>query len=718
MNKKEMMVSMILCALGASGFASSGSAAQSVPEYYFDKTIVTATRDLEEIKRVPASVSVIESKEIEKKNATTVTDAISKMLGVYVERPKGLADTANSIEMRGFGESDILVLYDGMPMNTAYDGGVNWTAIPLANIERIEVVRGAASSLYGGRAVGGVINIITKEPSNELKASGALVGGSNSTWRKSLYLSQQPNEKIGYRIGFEQRSTAGFENKVASSTSSGSAQPNGTIGTGLIVSQKIDGKPRYIIGSPGRGAGKSSTYNAEIMYNFDKEKKLTYSYMHDKFRYWTTDPRTNIFDSAGNPLFAGSVQLPNGKWYNFSESAFTDYYGRRDTDVHSLRYRDEGNKLTFNIGVSDIKDSGYSTGSFFDGSKPGNDTSYPSKSYKVDLQKVWSNVGRHTIVAGLNAQKDEMTRTGKKLSAWHDWDSVISTNTVIGGKNSSFATFLQDKYEWSDRLSMYAGIRFDYYKKYDGSFHDYTNNTFTKYDEASFTQWSPKLAFEYAADDKTNYYVSYGHSFNAPSLYKLYRTDSSYIGNPDLIPEKSDSFELGVKKQLGSKTNLHFAVYKSFTKDLIVAETVPGLDKKWYVNKDKATRIGFETELSHKFDDKWEGYLNYQWQNVSKDGETIYSYPKHILHTGVGYTAGKWSGNLDVGYVSNRNDPGDLSNVYLSYDGFVTLNTGVTYEINKNMRATFTINNLLDRDYYQWYKADGRTFYLGLNFDL
>lgn len=51
--------------------------------------------------------------------------------------------------MRGFGDADILVLYDGMPMNNAYDGGVNWTAIPVDDVERIEVVRGAASSLYG-----------------------------------------------------------------------------------------------------------------------------------------------------------------------------------------------------------------------------------------------------------------------------------------------------------------------------------------------------------------------------------------------------------------------------------------------------------------------------------------------------------------------------------------------------------------------------------------
>lgn len=103
-------------------------------------------------------------------------------------------------------------------MNNAYDGGVNWTAIPVDDVERIEVVRGAASSLYGGRAVGGVINIIPKEPGKNLKIRTSLIGGAHSTWRKSFTISQKPTEKFGYKVGFEQRSTAGFENKVASST--------------------------------------------------------------------------------------------------------------------------------------------------------------------------------------------------------------------------------------------------------------------------------------------------------------------------------------------------------------------------------------------------------------------------------------------------------------------------------------------------------------------
>ena len=128
--------------------------------------------------------------------AVTVTDALKKVPGLFINRPKGIAETANGISMRGFGEDSIQVLYDGMPLNEAYDGSVNWNAIPVDNVERIEIVRGAASSLYGGRAVGGVINIITKEPTAKMRVRLGLEYGTNGTWRKAVDVSQKATDKI------------------------------------------------------------------------------------------------------------------------------------------------------------------------------------------------------------------------------------------------------------------------------------------------------------------------------------------------------------------------------------------------------------------------------------------------------------------------------------------------------------------------------------------
>ena len=91
-------------------------------------------------------------------------------------------------------------------MNFPYNNGVDWEMIPIENISRIEVVRGAASSLYGGRAVGGVINIITKDITKKgLNANIVLNYGSNNTWKKAIYADIKANDKVAFGVGYENR---------------------------------------------------------------------------------------------------------------------------------------------------------------------------------------------------------------------------------------------------------------------------------------------------------------------------------------------------------------------------------------------------------------------------------------------------------------------------------------------------------------------------------
>lgn len=726
--QKNISKNILLTMLTATvllGRSSVAAAKNNLEEFTLAQMVVTATRTMKDAQKVPASVTIITAAEIKEKNVMTVTDALKNSMGIFVDRPKGIADTSGGVDIRGFSDSDILVLYDGMPMNNAYDGGVVWSAIPIDSIERIEIVRGAASSLYGGRAVGAVINIISKEPEGgKVKVRVNTLYGSNDTWRRGITVSQKPTDKLSYSLGYEHRSTGGFQNKVASTTASGSSSATGTIGTGVVVSEKTNGNPRYIIGSVGDGAGKSDTYNTKLKYDFTENKNLTYAYTHDTFKYWTDNPETYIHDSEGNPLFVGSVQLPTGKWYNFSESAFTDYKGRRTTDVHSLKYADEDNKIIFTAGFTDVKDSGYSTGSYFAGNTAGNDTSYPSKSYKVDFQKIWDKSNRHTVVTGGSWQNDEMTRTGASLAQWNDYNSVTGINSITGGKDMNIALFVQDEYKISDKWKLYSGIRFDHYKKYDGYFWGKTTGM-TKYEEAIYNELSPKLSFEYEKDASTIYYISYGHSFNPPSLYKLYRTDDNYygngyIGNPDLKPEKTNTIELGMKKNFGKQTKLNISLYHADTDDLIAIKTleVAGVTQKQYQNIDKAKRIGAEFDLTRQFSKKWGSYLNYTWERVEdSSGNRVYGYPQDIFHIGVRYHQDKWTTNFDIEHVSDRNDPGSVSGVYLSYDGFTIANLGTKYDITPKISATFSVNNLFDKKYYLWYAAPGRTYTLGLQFE-
>ncbi len=149
-------------------------------EVTLEEVVVTATRDIQEIRKIPANVTVITREEIEQSNSQTTIDLIRNEVGVVVRDYYGTGKKA-SVDIRGFGETGLLntlVLVDGRRVNEIDLSGVDWTQIPLDQVERIEIVRGSGSVLYGDNAVGGVINIITKKPEKPFSANAEGVIGS------------------------------------------------------------------------------------------------------------------------------------------------------------------------------------------------------------------------------------------------------------------------------------------------------------------------------------------------------------------------------------------------------------------------------------------------------------------------------------------------------------------------------------------------------------
>jgi len=148
-------------------------------EVTLEEVVVTATRDVQEIRKVPANITVIAEEEIKKSNAQTITDLLRHEVGVVVADWFGTGKYA-SVDLRGFGETGLLntlVLVDGRRVNAIDLSGVDWSQIPIDQVERIEIVRGSGSVLYGDNAVGGVINVITKRPEKPLSVdAGVLIG--------------------------------------------------------------------------------------------------------------------------------------------------------------------------------------------------------------------------------------------------------------------------------------------------------------------------------------------------------------------------------------------------------------------------------------------------------------------------------------------------------------------------------------------------------------
>jgi iron complex outermembrane receptor protein len=153
------------------------------------EVLVTGTRYEERVEKIPASVTIIDERAIRNSNAATVPDLLRSQEGIAVRDVLGNGRTAE-VDLRGFGESapaNTLVLVDGRRVNEIDLSGVDWTQIPVDQVERIEIIRGTGSVLYGDNAVGGVINIITKTPSQEpaLSAGGSLGSYSRKQGRVS-----------------------------------------------------------------------------------------------------------------------------------------------------------------------------------------------------------------------------------------------------------------------------------------------------------------------------------------------------------------------------------------------------------------------------------------------------------------------------------------------------------------------------------------------------
>lgn len=165
-----------------------------------DEVVVTATRFSATQESSSVNVTVITAADIEKSAAKTLPALLAQHAGIHVRSEDGTPDM--SIDLRGFGmtgNQNTLVLLDGQQLNDIELTSIRWSAIPLASIERIEIMNGSGAVLYGGGASGGTINIITKRPSKKMQGNAGAGMGSYGTKELQLGMSGS-TDHIGMRV--------------------------------------------------------------------------------------------------------------------------------------------------------------------------------------------------------------------------------------------------------------------------------------------------------------------------------------------------------------------------------------------------------------------------------------------------------------------------------------------------------------------------------------
>ncbi|MGC1454195.1 MAG: TonB-dependent receptor [Nitrospirota bacterium] len=233
----------------ALGIASSGSIVMADENVQLKEVVVTATKTEKQPQDVTQSVTVISADEIQKSGATNVAEVMSTKAGVMVNE-QGPVGALQSVTVRGSTYQQVLVLLDGKRLNSGSAGGYDLSElpVPMSAIERIEIVRGPSSALYGSDAMGGVVNIITKKPTTPLTTlSGSM--GRNGYTSASLYNTGRENNTY-YTLSLGKERSHGYRDNSDSDQKVAGIK----IGYDLDTSSSIEGTFDYItkdLGVPG-----------------------------------------------------------------------------------------------------------------------------------------------------------------------------------------------------------------------------------------------------------------------------------------------------------------------------------------------------------------------------------------------------------------------------------------------------------------------------------
>jgi len=201
------------CLLGSAVLLAAPSApanAQDSEAIAADEIVVSASRAGQSINQLGDAISIISAEDIELQQLQTLDDALERAPGVTITRSGGVGQNTQ-VRMRGFTSKHVLVLIDGVKLNnpSEADNQFGIDHLLLDNIDRIEVLRGPQSGIYGADAVAGVINIVTKRPEGPLEARGSAMYGSNETYELNAGL-QAGGERFGFSSSISYFDTEGI----------------------------------------------------------------------------------------------------------------------------------------------------------------------------------------------------------------------------------------------------------------------------------------------------------------------------------------------------------------------------------------------------------------------------------------------------------------------------------------------------------------------------
>lgn len=647
---------------------------------FLDEVVVSATRTESRISDIPGRVEVLSPEKLVFSSAQSIDEALTLLSGVQNSRSFGLFSHKATISMRGVSgkeQARTLVLLNGIPVNKADGGSVNWNLISTGEIDRIEVVKGPGSALYGGNAMGGIINVVTKKTHKPIEASLTADYGTYNTRGVKGKFAGNLQKGFYWTANGLLRKSDGY---VTQSIADQMANP-------FIVKSTFDEKVINI----GGGYSKNEIFSADVDLSYYNDMRGTGELVFQPLGN-TTDHDTYQFRSVLKGK-AGAL-----KW-NASLFYLQEHYKRV-----SEWFKDD---YTWYDVLSVRSDYGFLSG-----------ISYPFKNHSF-------TTGFDFRVGAVDASDIYYTSTDKVDNR---------------GKMNFYGIYVQDELSlFAGKVKLVAGLRYDLASFYDGAFIINSPSAETvfmdqyQFENLETVSWgavSPRLSVQYKPNEMFRLFAGYGRGFRPSVLDDLCRSGrvrgGFKVANPNLKPEYLDNLEIGTDyKPLAWLKVSASAFYSKGTDFLYNVSTGDSIDMGFgprpimiRSNISEVDILGFETDFSVTPIRNLNIYGNYAFasskisdykplnpEDFNLTGKFLTDVPMHSFALGAMAHSQFVNAGLTCRYTGEMfvNDQNIYDDIVLSdrYPSVFTIDLKLMREVFHYGTISISVQNILDKKIYE-----------------
>jgi outer membrane cobalamin receptor len=610
--------------------------------------VVTAARSPVAAQAVAATMHVMPAKVIRTSPARSADDLIREMPGVELPRTSSVVSGPEQIvSIRGADEGRTLVLFDNVPLNDPWGEWIQWNRAPRFQLDRVEVLEGGGSSLYGNYAMGGVIALFS-QPIVKRGYSMLAAAGSRGLADLSLYGSDVAGS-LGYSLSGEYGTGGGYT--VLRPDQRGTVDQRSA-----VTRRNLRGRAEWAV-------GQGSSVFADANY-FSDDRSLGTPLTEPNRRH------------IGGGVLGANVATPAGGTMEARLYGQRQSYDSRSSVVNPTRTSERPNVAQ----------------------------SIPSHDLGGSLQ--WSR--RAGLFDLLSIGGDFRQMVGRLDETVYATDGSVAGTRTSGGSERVAGAFVQGVLTPIEPLRIEASARVDGWKSYDGSRVDNTTTpgTATTYEEKSNAAFAPRVGVRYALLKSLAVRGSYFQAFRAPTLSEEYRTffagPNVFVGNPALTPEFLTGWDAGLDWQPAPLLELRATVFTNHYRDLddftfSKAGPNPGgiTLQRQNVGSAKASGIEGEIALRPVQSFTFAASYNYDDARVASTGAPVNRVPLQRAAARVSYDS------PDVATV----------NVIYRYEGpnhalggtamgpYALLDLDVRREVVSGTEVLFSVQNLFDRQY-------------------